>query len=382
MGERGAVHTFRAAYTRLDKTTGRRIRKQTSGYAWRFAFHGKRYAGGGAYPTRADARTAGEARKREVVAGQIQDPRKTTYETLEALIKAEYSLRGKSQQACLGSCLRWLQTFFGGRLAGEIQRSDLIAYINARRTTPTRGNPGASDNTIKAELKFLKRAMNLAHESGKLLAVPKFPSLPTYPRKSFVRVDQWEAILAHLPAWWGPAYEVGYITGWRFRSEILSRTWADVDWQAGFLRLNTGEGKKRRARVYPLTERLREILIDQAARVEAQEKQLRKVIAWCFPGPKGNRMANPYGCWSTACRKAGVIGKQPHDLRRTFVRDLNLARVPAPAGMAVSGHTDERTYRGYTGNDEELIRWAVEQLEEQRAKPGNVVAIRRSGPAL
>jgi hypothetical protein len=32
---------------------------------------------------------------------------------------------------------------------------------------------------------------------------------------------------------------------------------------------------------------------------------------------------------------------------------------------------------GYTGNDEELIRWAVEQLEAQRAKPQIVVPIRK-----
>lgn len=375
-GERGSVRSYRATYTRKTKD-GKRISKQTSGWAWRFAYGGKRYSGGGAYPSRAEARAAGESRRREVVGGLVTDPRRTTYETLERLIVSEYSLRSKSQQTCLGSCLKWLRTAFGGMLASEIKRENLIAYVSARRSTPTRGNPGASDNTIKAELKFLRRAMTLALECGLLPSVPRYPSIQTFPRRSFIRPDQWEVILSHLPEWWVPAYEVAWTTGWRFRSEVLSRQWSDVDWQAGLLRLHVGEGKERRARVYPITERLGAILNDQAARVEAQERALRKIIPWCFPGPSGNRMTNPYGCWRTACRKAGVVGKVPHDLRRTFVRDLNLARVPPGAGMAATGHADQKTYLGYLGNDEELIRWAVAQLEEQRARPQTVVGIRK-----
>lgn len=379
MGERGGVHTFRPTYTRRLKD-GTRVSKQTSGWAWRFAYRGKRFSGGGAFGSRADARDAGEARRREVVAGQIQDPRRTTYETLEQIILAEYSLKGEAQLRNVRCYLKWLCTAFGGKLAGDITREDLIGYVNARRRTPTRGRPGASDTTIKLELAVLRRGMRLAQESGRMLNLPRFPSITTYPRASFLTREQCEAILAHLPAWWTAAYEVGYLTGWRFRSEVLSREWQHVDWQAGFLRLFTGEGKKRRARVYPINPRLRDILIEQAARVEKMEKELGRVIPWVFPGPDGQRMKYPYGCWHTACRKAGVSGKVPHDLRRTFTRDLQLARVPPAAGMAASGHRDERTYRGYAGTDDELVRWAIEQVEEQRAKPQTVVAIRKPGP--
>lgn len=376
MGERGAVHTYRATFTRRLKS-GERVTKTTSGWAWRFAYHGRRYAGGGAFKSRAEAREVGEARKREVVAGQIQDPRRTTYETLEQIILAEYSLKGEAQERNVRCSLKWLRTAFGGKLAGDITREDLINYVKARRLTPTRGRIGASDTTIKLELNLLGRAMRLAHESGRLLAVPKFPTIPVYPRASFMTQDQVRAVLAVLPSWWSAAVEVGYLTGWRFRSEVLTREWAHVDWQAGYLRLFTGEGKRRRARPYPITERLREILAEQAAHVEAMTRELGKTIPWVFPGLNGQRMKYPYGCWRTACRRAGVVGKQPHDLRRTFVRDLNLAHVPPAAGMAASGHRDERTYRGYTGSDDDLVRWAIEQVEAQRSGPQKVVSLRK-----
>jgi integrase len=372
MSERGGVHTFRPSFTRGDKTTGggRRLFR-TKTWAWRFSYRGRSYSGGKGYRTRAVARAAGEARKAEVVAGMILDPRKTTYETLEQIIVREYSLKSAGAVKRLKCHMKWLKTFFGGRLASEITRSDLIAYVQSRR------NAKGAESTIRLELAYLRRAMRLAQDEGKMTAVPRFPSIQVYPRKGYFTREQWEAVHQELPPWWRGAFRVAYLTGWRFRSEILTRQWCHVDREAAVLRLDPGEGKKRRARVFPLTPELLEILDLQAVTVDRLERMHGRVIQWIFPGPTGQQMKNPYEAWHRACTKAGVPGKLPHDLRRTFIRDMNLARVPTPAGMAASGHHDERTYRGYVGEDEELVRWAVDQLQEQRAKPSNVVAIRR-----
>jgi integrase len=318
-------------------------------------------------------------RRREVVAGQIDDPRRTTYETLEAIIRAEYALKQDSVRKHLESYLRWLRTFFGGKLARDITRADLIAYVQARRATPTQGRTGAADNTIKLELAILRRAMRLAVESGRMLSYPKFPTIETYPRQVYVRADEVEAVLRLLPAWWVRAFEAAWIMPWRFVSEILTRTWADVDWQAGVVRLWRGQGKKRRERAFPITERLRDILVEQRAHVDALERELGRVVPWVFPGPAGERQKYPWRAWHTACRHAGVVGKLPHDLRRTYVRDLQLAGVTPAAGMAATGHKDERTYRGYAGADDTLIRHAVDRVEELRRRPAVVVPIRKRG---
>lgn len=359
MSERGAVHTFRPSYTRRDRTTGERITKQTSGWAWRFAYHGKRYSGGGAFKSRALARAAGEARKREVVAGQIQDPRRTTYETLEQAIKAEYTLKAESTRARLDFSLKWLKTYFGNWLAQDINRPSLLQYAEAR------GKAGASSATVRLELAYLHRAMSLCHEQGRLLSVPKFPTIAAQPRKGFFHAEQLAAVIAFLPLWWQAPFKVAAITGWRLKSEILTRKWTDVDLDAGWLRLEPGESKTREGRQFPLIPSLRDVL-------EGLER--RPLCPWVFHR-NGKPLRNFRNIWNRACEKAGVPGRQPHDLRRTAIRNLERAGVPRSAGMALVGHRTERVYSLYAVPDETLLKWAGDLLEN--TQPAKVVPIRK-----
>lgn len=304
----------------------------------------------------------------------VSDPRRTTYETLEAIIVREYGISGGEDSPGvkrLKCHMKWVRTFFGGRRAADITRSDLVGYLHSRRAA------GAADSTIKLELSYLRRAYRLAQDEGLVLGYPRFPTIRTYPRRGYFTREQWDDLVAHLPAWWRGAFNAAYLCGWRFRSELLTRTWPDVDREAGVLRLNAGEGKRRRARVFPLTDELLEVLDLQAVTVERLERQLGKRIPWVFPGPTGELQKYPYGVWHRACEAAGLEGKQPHDLRRTFARDLNMAQVPAPAGMATIGHQDEKTYRGYAGEDVDMIRWAVSKVEDLRKRPSNVATFRR-----
>ena len=47
--------------------------------------------------------------------------------------------------------------------------------------------------------------------------------------------------------------EVAYITGWRMKSEILTRSKSHLDLEAGWLRLDPGETKNLEGRMFPLT---------------------------------------------------------------------------------------------------------------------------------
>src|SRR5262245_38733827 len=51
--------------------------------------------------------------------------------------------------------------------------------------------------------------------------------------------------------------------------------------------------------------------------------------------------------WRAACRKVGVPGIVPHDLRRSAVRNLERSGVPRSVAMKMVGHKTEAIYRRY-----------------------------------
>jgi integrase len=73
------------------------------------------------------------------------------------------------------------------------------------------------------------------------------------PRKGFFEREQVDALLPHLPESVRPVIEVAYITGWRVRSEILTRKWDQVDLKGGWLRLDAGEPKNGEGRSFAFT---------------------------------------------------------------------------------------------------------------------------------
>ena len=73
--------------------------------------------------------------------------------------------------------------------------------------------------------------------------------------------------------------------------------------------------------------------------------------------------------WHNACRKAGLAGRIPYDLRRTAFRNPDRAGVPRRVAMKMVGHKTESTYRRYAIVDESMLREAADKLARaQRAK--------------
>ena len=124
-------------------------------------------------------------------------------------------------------------------------------------------------------------------------------------------------------------FELDYITGWRAQSEILTRQWAHVDFDNGWLRLEPGETKNKKGRNFPITPELREVLERQGAYVSRLEKSTGRIIPWVFPNPKtGSHLRNYSHVWKKAREAAGLSKKLVHDFRRTAVRNLERANVP------------------------------------------------------
>ena len=108
---------------------------------------------------------------------------------------------------------------------------------------------GSAPATLNRELAALKRMYRLGLRHGLVATVPYISLLTEHNvRKGLFELDQFRAILKHLPAEYHALFEIAYITGWRIRSELLTRQWRHVDFSdKGWLRLEPGEAKDETA---------------------------------------------------------------------------------------------------------------------------------------
>lgn len=341
---------------------------------------GKRYRETSTSTNRADAVRLLKKRIAEATAGRPVGPEvaKTTLTDLKKILLDEYQANGRRDRV-IKAPLRHLVDYFGADCpAISITTDRLTAFIAQRREA------GAANATINRALAALKRAFRLAEQAGQVASRPHFPMLrEDNRRKGFFEHEDYLALLEHLPVELKPVIQVAYITGWRITSEVLTRQKHNVDLDAGWLRLEPGETKNREGRMFPLTPELREVLEAQLEWIRLLEIEKGQIIPWLFHR-EGNPIRTFRRSWLSACRKAGLAGRIPHDFRRTAVRNLERADVPRSAAMAMVGHKTEAIYRRYAIADEGMLREGAEKLaalhgvdRSTRARP-TVVALARS----
>jgi integrase len=173
------------------------------------------------------------------------------------------------------------------------------------------------------------------------------------------------SLVARLPEDLQIPVRVAAPTGWRMRSELLTRQWRHVDLKAGWLRLEPGEGKTREGRQFPLTTELRELLESQRARTAELEGRLGMVIPWVFHR-NGAPTRRFHKEWVEACKAAGLPGRLVHDLRRTAARNMERDGVPRGAATRMVGHKTESIYRRYAIVDEAMLKEAATKMARRR----------------
>ncbi len=252
--------------------------------------------------------------------------------------------------------LKHLLPYFGECRATQLTTANMNAYIAIRQ------EQGAANGTINRELVILRRMFSLALETDKLHHAPKFPRLrEDNVRTGFFEREQFEAVRRHLPDYARPVVTFAYITGWRLKSEILPLTWREIDFRAGTVRLEPGTTKNREGRTFIMTPGLRATLEEQREHTDRLQREQGRIIPWVFHRD-GEHINGFRRAWRTACRKAGVPGRVPHDFRRTAVRNLERAGVPRSVAMKMIGHKTEAIYRRYAIVDEAMMREGSEKL--------------------
>src|SRR5262249_3906406 len=169
---------------------------------------------------------------------------------------------------------------------------------------------------------------------------------------------------------------VAYITGWRVKSELLSRQWRHVDFVHEKLRIEPGEDKNKRGREFPFTPELKRILKEQRKRADQVQRVRNAIVGAVFFWPDGSPNKSYRKAGEQAVNESG-IKRIPHDFRRTAVRNLEIAGVPRAAAMAMVGHKTESIYRRYAIVDEAMLQDGARKLSALHKMQGKRVARRK-----
>src|SRR3989442_7729122 len=294
------------------------------------------------FTNRTDAAEFLKKRISDALGGKIVLSRNVTCDDLRDLIITDYTNNGRKSVGDLKPRrLPRMDAVFGGTKAIDITTTSVERYKTLRL------KEGSAPATVNRELASLKRMFRLGLRQGMVGTMPYISMLAEHNvRKGFFELDQFLAILTYLPVEYRPLFELAYITGWRMKSELLSRQWRHVDFGGkGWLRIDAGDAKDAIARrEVQLTTCMREALERQPKVVSKVEKRTKAVIPWVFCRPDGVRIYRFYEVWRDACEAAG-IQRIPHDFLRTAVRNLERAGVPRTTAMAMIGHKTESIYR-------------------------------------
>lgn len=295
--------------------------------------------------------------------GQIAENRfpglrveKIRFEELAHDLLNDYKVNGKKSVGRATRSLNHLKRFFEGIRAADISTCKIRSYIIQRQEQK------ASNATINHELATLKRMFNL----GKQMTPPKVTNIPHIPhlqenniRQGYFEHNEYIALKNALPSYLKPVITTAYHAGMR-KEEILSLQWTQVDLIEGKITLSPQDTKNKEARgIYMEGELLEAIRFQRASRDSKFPD-----CPYVFFGVAGKRIKDFRGAWDRACKEAGLVGRIPHDFRRTAVRNMIRAGIPERVAMTISGHKTRSIFERYNIVNEDDLRKASKRVSE------------------
>ena len=265
-----------------------------------------------------------------------------------ALAEKQYDLDGLRSKERVVQCWDHLEKFFGRETrVVELTGVRLDDYVAARL------GKGAARQTVNNELSALRRGFRLAIEKGLLAVMPVF-NLPKVPnaRSGFFEEGEFAALLLELAPDVRDLVQFLRATGWR-RDEGRLLTWAAVDMEGGTIRLEDARSKSGKPRLFPfgLAPSLKALL---------DKRWAERDEMYVF-----HRDGQPLGVgalrsvWKRACKRAGLVGRLVHDLRRSAARDFRRAGVSEGEIMRLCGWETRSMFDRYNIIDEADLAAAV-----------------------
>jgi integrase len=241
----------------------------------------------------------------------------------------DYQINGKKSLPRAERSVRQLQKHFGGMRVADITSSRIAAYIHQRQ------EDGLENGTINRELAALKRMFNLGRrQTPQKVVNPSYICMlkESSPRSGYIDHDAYLMLFSALPSHLKPVLAMGYYTGMR-KGEILNLTWDSVDFVEGTITLDAGTTKNDEARTIYMPQELFDAMRHQ--RLLRDEKHPdSQFVFFC----RGEQIKDFYAAWRAATKKAGMVGKIFHDLRRTAVRNMVRRGIPDAVAMRIPGY--------------------------------------------
>ena len=268
--------------------------------------------------------------------------------------------RGKPERSieAISSQLNHIRRLLGDLPAG-LKAHQIDDYKLKRLEERTNRNRPPSRSTINRELTYLRAAMRRAKRHEIIDDVPAFDmySEADRVRTGFIEPALFrrmlEAIRGRFPDT-ADLMEYLYATGWR-RGEAETLTWDRVSWDSQVIELPAGR-KRERIRRIPIAGAVNRIL--------RRRWELRlfegALIPWVF-----HRRGRRFGAWRKAWQIAkDAVGRPdlvPHDMRRSFTRNMVRRGVDRKVVMQITGHQTDSMFLRYQIVDDADLRRALEQ---------------------
>jgi integrase len=327
-----------------------------NGRTWwlRYYSNGQRVTENSQLEDRSAAEDLLKQRVAEAAAGQIEiSAGRATIADLCELVLADHRLRKlRDAKTVEWRCLAHVKSTLGKIQASRATAKHIGSYIEDRRSAR------ASDSTINRELSIVRRAYTLGMREDPPI-VRKAPYIPKLEednvRQGFLEPEQYEQLLAELPANLKALFVCAYHTGAR-KNELRRALWEQVDFESGMIRLTVGQTKSKKARTLPI--------YGDMERWLRMQQESAKGSRWVFHGAQKKPVSSKLYGWTEACERAGLPELKFHDLRRSAVRNMKRAGVQDKVAMEISGHRTRSIFDRYNIVDEGDLGNAAQKLEQ------------------
>ena len=330
------------------------------GKSWYYDFmhKGVRYAGSVGPVSRTIAKEEFARKKAAAVEGRLNPlrPRKSPLfkEFAEGFINHKRAVLRSTSAARIEYALKPLRQRFALKRLNNISTFEIEKYRRDRK------DKGRTDATINRELQTLRHLFNKAlaweeveHNPMRGVKLKREENA----RVRFLTREEEDRLLEACGESLRAIVTAALNTGFR-RSELLSLTWPDVDFDRGLITVQAAYAKNGERRSIPINRELRWVL----EQLKAKAGDSTQVFL--------NTFGKPYKLVSTvfdeAVERAGMEDFHFHDLRHTFASRLVMAGVDLRTVQVLMAHKTINMTLRYSHLAPDHLKKAIESLNRQK----------------